>query len=363
MILLKKNSRCLITDELFLEVEWQEPLSPTNDPLLAELIENLDDQLINQSKQTIEDTLPYLSFYQADLLFSTLSQSYGYFTFKRVSLCHQDDKGKGASSEGELFADPYIVPADYSNLLDPLIQAIAKNGQFSDYSYKDKREYFVVTVFPSYKSSLNLSESNMPVFPSEVELSKLSQESIMKNQFSTVKTPVNPRADPSNKNPISKLMYWMLGVLTSLVIVSLFLNFSLMGNIREANKKLNYLHNETQILKDNQNMEHQIDVFSRYFLPNYYSGDKEKLANFLDDGNAKYTIPQEGKLTFVLLESISDKTPSNDYQVTYVLSIADKKGTIKQVRLTYNVKPNKGQRFGFVLTNEPKESLYGKLNN
>ncbi|WP_278043376.1 hypothetical protein [Streptococcus agalactiae] len=363
MILLKKNPRCLITDELFLEVEWQDDISPMNDPSLFELIETIDDHLLRESHQTIESTLPYLSFYQADLLFSALSQSYGYFTFKKVSLCHLDNKGKGASSEGELFASPYVVSANYTNLLEPFFIAITLDKQFSDFSYNEKREYFVVTVFPTYKRSLQLSESAMPVFPSESDLVKIAQESKRQQQVTSVKTSNNTRAAPRNHYQTSMRTWLILGLISILAIVSLLLSFSLAGRLNDINKKVTYLHQEEQILKDNQKIEHQIDVFSRYFLPNYYSGDKQKLANFLDDGDAKYTIPQKGNLQFVLLENISDKTSSGDYKVSYVLSVADEKGSAKQVRLRFNLKPDKNNRFGFVLTNEPKEESYIKTKN
>lgn len=363
MILLKKNPRCLITDELFLEIEWQDELSPINDVPLSEVVETVDDHLLREGQKTIEDTLPYLSFYQADLLFSALSQAYGYFMFKKVSLCHLDNKGKGASSEGELYASPYVVPENYTNLLEPFFIAATLNKQFSDYSYNDKREYFVVTVFPSYKRSLQLSESAMPVFPSENELVKIAQEEKDKTKVASVKTSNNSRAAPNSFEKTTLRGHLITGIIFCIALLSLFLTFSLMNRLNDINEKVTYLYKEEQVLKDNQKIEHQIDVFSRYFLPNYYSGDKVKLANFLDDGDAKYTIPQKGTLQFVLLESISDKTSSGDYKVSYVLSVADEKTSIKQVRLKFNLKPDKNNRFGFVLTNEPKEETYAKTKN
>lgn len=363
MILLKKNPRCLITDELFLEVEWQDDISPMNDPSLFELIETIDDHLLRESHQTIEATLPYLSFYQADLLFSALSQSYGYFTFKKVSLCHLDNKGKGASSEGELFASPYVVPANYTNLLEPFFIAITLDKQFSDFSYNEKREYFVVTVFPTYKRSLKLSESAMPVFPSESDLAKIAHEAKDYNQTSSVKTPNNTKADSRKSNQNSLKIWLILVLISSLAIVSFFLSFSLMGRTNEANKKVTYLNGEIQVLKDSQKIEHQIDVFSRYFIPVYFSGDKQRLLNFLDDGDAKYTEPKKEVVQLVILEKVS-KNKSKTFNVVYVLSLKNKDDTYRQIRISFNVKKSKVKPYGFVLISEPEITDYFKdLNN
>ncbi|MGT2809111.1 hypothetical protein DIX60_10655 [Streptococcus iniae] len=363
MILLKKNPRCLITDELFLEVEWQDELSPINDGSLSEVVETVDDHLLREDQKTIEDTLPYLSFYQADLLFSALSQAYGYFMFKKVSLCHLDNKGKGASSEGELFASPYVISENYTNLLEPFFVAVTLNKQFSDYSYNEKREYFVVTVFPSYKRSLQLSESAMPVFPSESDLVKIAHEAKDYNRISSAKTPINTKVD-SKKNNQNSLKTWLiLGFISGLAIMSLFLNFSLMGRINEVKKNATYLYGEIQMLKENQKIEHQIDVFSRYFIPVYFSGDKQRLLNFLDDGDAKYTDPKKEVVQSVILENVS-KNQTKTFNVVYVLSLKNPDDTFRQIKISFNVKKSKVKPYGFVLISEPEITDYFKdFNN
>lgn len=115
-----------------------------------------------------------------------------------------------------------------------------------------------------------------------------------------------------------------------------------------------------QELKNTQNLvekEHQIDVFSRYFLPNYYSGKKENLKDFLSDGDAKYTVPKEGVLQSMILEKLTYESKTKEYTVTYVLSVkeGDKASSI---RLRFSVKTSKSSKYGYVVMAEPTETDY-----
>ena len=162
--LFNKN-RCSITDELFLELTWEDGRGLEDDSELLDIIEGLD-HLAN-FPQPISKSLPYLTFQQAELLFKELKQAYGKFQLKKVSIAHLE--GKSAVTEGEVYASPFLITEDYENLLFPLIQAILTRSEFASYSYQEKREYFENQIYPVYKQSLGLSDSSVPLFPAEGE--------------------------------------------------------------------------------------------------------------------------------------------------------------------------------------------------
>ncbi|MDA5414365.1 hypothetical protein PIG75_09000, partial [Streptococcus thermophilus] len=162
----KKSNKCLVTDDLFLEVTWEEGKSPEDDSELLGIIEGLDQQYLDFD-HTIEESLPYVTFYQAELLFQALKDAYGHMELKKVAICHLE--GKEAISEGEVFARPFVIDQRYQNLLLPLIQSIMTGSDFQTYTYQEKREYFVNQIYPAYKASLGIQESALPLFPEEGE--------------------------------------------------------------------------------------------------------------------------------------------------------------------------------------------------
>ena len=352
--LFNKN-RCSITDELFLELTWEDGRGLEDDSELVDIIEGLD-HLAN-FPQPISKSLPYLTFQQAELLFKELKQAYGKFQLKKVSIAHLE--GKSAVTEGEVYASPFLVTEDYENLLFPLIQAILTRSEFASYSYQEKREYFENQIYPVYKQSLGLSDSSLPLFPAEGETLVHSQSSrlppIPKARDQTDATyPVSQKQSSFLKK--FYLFLGFVGVITIVNIVCVFFAFTQLSNQSE---KVNFLYQEqknTQLIISTKN---EVDVFSRYFLPSYYSGKKENLVDFLSEGDAKFTQPKEGILQSVILEKLNYDSETQKYTVSYILSVkkADKSSS---VRLTFDVKASDSSKYGFVVETEPKESNYLK---
>ena len=109
---------CTITDDLFLEISWEDGRGPEDDSELLDIIEGLDH--LSDFSQPISKSLPYLTFQQAELLFRELKQMYGQFQLKKVAIAHLE--GKNVVTEGEVYASPFLITEDYENLLLPLIQ-------------------------------------------------------------------------------------------------------------------------------------------------------------------------------------------------------------------------------------------------
>ena len=346
------KSRCTITDDLFLEITWEDGRGPEDDSELLDIIEGLDH--LSDFSQPIAKSLPYLTFQQAELLFKELKQAYGQFQLKKVAIAHLE--GKSAVTEGEVYASPFLITEDYENLLLPLIQAILTRSEFTNYSYQEKREYFENQIYPVYKQSLGLSDSALPLFPAEGETLIGSQSSSLAPAPKARKQTDIGDSLPHKQSTSLKKFYLFLGVLTIVNIVCVFFAFTQLSNQSE---KVNFLYQEqknTQLIISTKN---EVDVFSRYFLPSYYSGKKENLVDFLSEGDAKFTQPKEGILQSVILEKLNYDSETQKYTVSYILSV--KKGDkSSSVRLTFDVKASDSSKYGFVVETEPKESNYFK---
>lgn len=342
-----KKAKNQITDDLFLEITWEDGGSPEDDRELAELIEGLDQEYLDQFSQAIEQSLPYLTFYQAELLFQAIAQTYNQFQLKKVSVAHSE--GREVVTDGEVFISPLVIDSHYQNILLPLIHSILNHEDFKGYSYQEKREYFENQVYPVYRNSLGISDSSLPLFPVEGERVEI-ESPVQATQI---------KVSTQNSQGSFKKFYILNGLLASATVISLTLSFMMMNQLGQVNTQLNYLYQEVKELESFKTNENQVDVFSRYFLPAYYSGNKELLSQFLSDGNAKYTVPESGTLQSVILESLVFDPETKEYTVTYVLSVKKSEGS-SNIRLSFSVKEMKKSKYGFVVTTEPQESNYVK---
>lgn len=351
----KKSNKCLVTDDLFIEIIWEEGKSPEDDSELLGIIEGVDQQYLDTFQHPIEESLPYLTFFQAELLFQALQDVYGQLKLNKVSVCHLE--GKEAISEGEVFASPFVINANYQNLLLPLIQAIITDPEFQSYSYTEKREYFVNQIYPAYKSSLGIQESSLPLFPVEGE--QITPVLYARKQTSKMSSvhEQRPVETPSLKSTLKKV-YVLLGILSILAAGGIISSMVAFAQLSKQSEQVAYLHQELQDTNSLMNKEHQVDVFNRYFLPTYYSGNKKALSEYLSDGDAKFTVPKEGILQSVILEKMTYDPKNKEYRSTYVISVKHD-DVPSNVRLTFNVKAT-GSKKGFVVTTEPKESDYIK---
>ena len=260
---------------------------------------------------------------------------YGQFQLKKVAIAHLE--GKNVVTEGEVYASPFLITEDYENLLLPLIQAILTRSEFANYSYQEKREYFENQIYPVYKQSMGLSDSSLPLFPAEGELAVLSQPSRPSHDLKaggqiTVAPPIAQKQSVSLKK-----IYLFLGVLGVLSVINIVCVFFAFAQLSSQSEKVNFLYQEqknTQLIISTKN---EVDVFSRYFLPSYYSGKKENLVDFLSEGDAKFTKPKEGILQSVILEKLNYDSETQRYTISYILSVkrGDKSSS---VRLTFDVK-------------------------
>lgn len=110
-----------------------------------------------------------------------------------------------------------------------------------------------------------------------------------------------------------------------------------------------------QVVKEQESLKQmpKIDVFSRYFLPHYYSGKEEQLSDFV--GTDKAIAPQEGQLQSVIFEE--GKVTAKGYDMTYVIGLKTSQGQTKK-RLTLRIKPQKKAPYGYLVMKTPVETSY-----
>lgn len=121
-------------------------------------------------------------------------------------------------------------------------------------------------------------------------------------------------------------------------------------------KELKTTQTQLQKIVSLQEKEHAVDLFARYFLPNYYSGDGNKVTAYLGKSLSKDTIPlPSGQLQSAVLETIAEE--GDVFKLIYVVAVKTDQSS-KSQRLTFEVKEDKKSDYGFSITKLPKATAY-----
>lgn len=140
--------------------------------------------------------------------------------------------------------------------------------------------------------------------------------------------------------------------LTLLSLIFSILSFSLVLNQAHKIETTNYSSVKT-IQSFNKIESGESDVFCRYFLPNYFSGNDSHLKDFISSNNI---FVQEATLQSVLLEKVSQRENKRQ-ALTYVIALKEK-DEVRTKRLTIIVKKAPTSRYGFEVVKQPKETQY-----
>ena len=162
-----------------------------------------------------------------------------------------------------------------------------------------------------------------------------------------------PKPRPSSKRSFGVFLgrvLVLLGLVGSLTLAGLSLTL-----VYYQEKQLTAVSEELSNLKTIQSKTGELDAFSRYFLPAFYS-DKGKIADFVAP---QLTIDrQAGQLQSVILES-SLMVDETTYQLTYVVAVKDGENR-SQKRLVVTVKEEPSAPYGFQIIAKPELSNYPK---
>ena len=191
----RKKERCPIHDKYFVEIQWSDDFSPKQAEVQS-VIEKVDRE--NNWKTPIVESLPYMTYRQVETLFKQFKESFidsgnaDQLVIKRLSIVYQGKVGKYSSSN-EAFANNLIIDSSYQNIMNALVEGILKEPTWAEYSYADKRSYFMDEVFPYYEEALNLTSNDVPIIPSESEVS---------NGNYSVRTPNDSSSNIAGGNPV-----------------------------------------------------------------------------------------------------------------------------------------------------------------
>ena len=194
---------------------------------------------------------------------------------------------------------------------------------------------------------------------------KEAKTSLFKRQTKTKRPPQTPEEKaevPSVKHETpktsSKPSFWvylgrvlvLFGLVGSLTVAGLSITL-----VFHQEKQLSAVSKELSDLKTIQSKTGELDAFSRYFLPAYYS-DKGKMDDFV--APQLVLDRQPGQLQSVILES-SLMVDEATYQLTYVVAVKDGENR-SQKRLVVTVKEEPAARYGFQVIAKPELSNYPK---
>lgn len=143
------------------------------------------------------------------------------------------------------------------------------------------------------------------------------------------------------------------------VIAVFGLGFGFMANskIKQQDAKLEYLYSELRTANKLQESEHEIDSFGRYFLAQYYSGNKDNIKPFLASGDVKYTQPEAKTISSLLVYDIS--LDGSTYTISYIVGFKEVDGSTTTQKITFNCKKSKTSDWGWVVVSEPLSSAFG----
>lgn len=162
-----------------------------------------------------------------------------------------------------------------------------------------------------------------------------------------------PKPRPSSKRSFGVFLgrvLVLLGLVGSLALAGLSLTL-----VYHQETQLSAVSKELSDLKTIQTKTGELDAFSRYFLPAYYS-DKGKMDDFVDP--QLRLDRQPGQLQSVILES-SLMVDEATYQLTYVVAVKDGENR-SQKRLVVTVKEEPSAPYGFQVIAKPELSNYPK---
>lgn len=170
----KQHAPTAITDTTFLLIEWGKNFNAKSAEVKA-VIEELDQKQLETKRQTlIQKTLPYLTFTNAEALFSKLkvelidSNQVDEIKFNRVQVCYRAEGQKEAQTKDEIYIAPFILDRNYKGLLKALVEAAFNSKRFKDISYQEKQSYFD-DLYLAYSKSTGIDLDLLPIFPTEIE--------------------------------------------------------------------------------------------------------------------------------------------------------------------------------------------------
>lgn len=368
----KGTKRVSIQEPLFLYIEWGN-ITPDNNEELSRIIDEIDlDLYPNDVNKSIRKNFPFLTFLQAEHLFSEIKEDFHHFTFKGIALVSQVS-GKVSFGNGPRIT-PFVIDEQYENIVLSLIAETRRDKRFEQYSFDDLANYFC-TVEPNlmdvYKDSLGISVADLPVYPpsnsieGELDRDGVSGVERIAPKTAASRSTSNSYSEPYfSNNELKSKNTLILGAL-ALVMSFFAIGFGLVTykTVKDQNQKLDFLYENLEMVKKVQENEHAVDMVSRYFITYYFTGNKEAIKPYLSNGDAKFTQPVKAQVTSTILEKISLNEDGETYNVSYVIGLRSENSTVSSERISFNIKEDEQSLMKWVVTSEPLREPFSSTND
>ena len=368
----KGTKRVSIQEPLFLYIEWGN-ITPDNNEELSRIIDEIDlDLYPNDVNKSIRKNFPFLTFLQAEHLFSEIKENFHHFTFKGIALVSQVS-GKVSFGNGPRIT-PFVIDEQYENIVLSLIAETRRDKRFEQYSFDDLANYFC-TVEPNlmdvYKDSLGISVADLPVYPpsnsieGELDRDGVSGVERIAPKTAASRSTSNSYSEPYfSNNELNSKNTLILGAL-ALVMSFFAIGFGLVTykTVKDQNQKLDFLYENLEMVKKVQENEHAVDMVSRYFITYYFTGNKEAIKPYLSNGDAKFTQPVKAQVTSTILEKISLNEDGETYNVSYVIGLRSENSTVSSERISFNIKEDEQSLMKWVVTSEPLREPFSSTND
>lgn len=373
----KGTKRVSIQEPLFLYIEWGN-ITPDNNEELKRIIDEIDlDLYPNDVNKSIGKNFPFLTFLQAENLFSEIKDNFQHFTFNGIALVSQVSGskllgGKVSFGNGPRIT-PFVIDERYENIVISLISETRRDKRFEQYSFDDLAKYFC-TVEPNlmdvYKDSLGISVADLPVYPPsnsiEGELDRDGVSSIERPTPQTVtsKSTSNSYSEPYSSNNEGRNKNTLILGALALVMSVFAIGFCSVTykTVKDQDQKINFLYEELTMVKKVQENEHAVDMVSRYFITYYFTGNKEAIKPYLSNGDAKFTQPIKAQVTSTILEKISLNDDGETYNVSYVIGLRTENSTVSSERISFNIKSDEQSLMKWVVISEPLREPFSSTN-
>lgn len=188
---------------------------------------------------------------------------------------------------------------------------------------------------------------------SSVKEEKKGSESLSQHKQHKSKAPSSSGGGTSFFSKLLPLNAFFISILSITIAAVTFWQVQQVGPLQKANQRLT---SQLKEIKDYQDSQHEIDLFARYFLPVYYSGDKATVETYFSKSTfEKLKASPKAQLQSVILEKMTQK--DKDFYVTYVIGVLqnDKR---KNMRLSFTIHQDKKSDRDWVVTSIPEEADY-----
>lgn len=367
----KGTKRVSIQEPLFLYIEWGN-ITPDNNEELQRIIDEIDlDLYPNDVNKSIRKNFPFLTFLQAENLFSEIKENFHHFTFKGIALV-SPVSGKVSFGNGPRIT-PFVIDEQYDNIVLSLIAETRRDKRFEQYSFDDLAKYFC-TVEPNlmdvYKDSLGISVADLPVYPpsnsieGELDRDGVSGVERITPRTATSKSTSNSYSEPYFSNNEGKSKNTLILGALALVMSVFAIGFCSVTykTVKDQNQKLDFLYENLEMVKKVQENEHAVDMVSRYFITYYFTGNKEAIKPYLSNGDAKFTQPVKAQVTSTILEKISLNDDGETYNVSYVIGLRAENSTVSSERISFNIKSDEQSLMKWVVISEPLREPFSSTN-